>query len=186
MDSTVESHYDDADDADDAYDAIHPPLPPPKFSVEPHARSASPLRNGHSIAVPAVAVVPPPEEFTRPIAAPMPKSSPSKTSTLIEMYRERERGNQSSPVPLVPSRLPVRAGSLQPAPLGPRPISPARTISPSGSSASPSSIPVELDDSLVDPVRPLGFEDPGTMTPGRYVHGAPLHNVLEEEEEEVE
>lgn len=28
--------------------------------------------------------------------------------------------------------------------------------------------------------------DAGRASPGRYIHGAPLHNVLEEEEEEEE
>lgn len=182
------------EDAEDAYDAIQPPLPPPKLNAPDFTppRSGSPYRNGNNsgLLVPAVAVVPPPEESVK---APSPQPAASKTSTLIEMYRERERSNQSSPapgsVPLPPSKLPVRSGqSLQPAPLGARPMpipgarphSPARSLSPSAKS-------VELDDSLADlPPGPLGVLDEGATIASRYIHGAPLHNVIEEEEEEVE
>ncbi|KAI0086822.1 hypothetical protein BDY19DRAFT_986408 [Irpex rosettiformis] len=187
VEGTEESTY---SEHEDAYDAIQPhstqnTLVPPRALPDPIQRSPSPSRPSNGHAVPAVAVSPPPEEFPRPVQ--------SKTSTLIEMYRERER-NSTSPAP--PSKLPVRSGSLPSGPLGarpmptgltgarpmpvapiPRPVSPAR-------SASESAVSVELDDSLADSIRPLGYESSGMATPPRYVHGAPLHNVMEEEEEE--
>jgi hypothetical protein len=93
------------------------------------------------------------------------KTTTSKTAALIEMYREKERG-----VPISapqPSRLPVRAGSIPKDPLSasavvPQPPSPSHTP------------PAELERIIANTL------DEST----RYVHGAPLHNVLEEEEEE--
>lgn len=93
-----------------------------------------------------------------------------KTAALIAMYRERE--NASSPSgahpPLQapqPSRLPVRNG-LPPTP-APQASKPADPIEP-----------------ILEPPPPI-IEMGGRASPGRYVHGAPLHNVMEEEEEEV-
>ncbi|KAF8966109.1 hypothetical protein BDZ97DRAFT_1917804 [Flammula alnicola] len=120
-------------------------------------------------------------------AAPAP---PSKTAALIEMYRERERGaspNPASPVnvvpiviaPLAPSRLPVRAASLpkEAAPLPQPSLAAAATPSPN---ISPKSSPPEQ--TLIDLPR-INLEETGRNSPARYVHGAPLHNVIEEEEE---
>ncbi|KAG9312758.1 hypothetical protein JVU11DRAFT_7192 [Chiua virens] len=114
-----------------------------------------------------------------------PKStSQSKTASLIEMYRERERQSLAS---TPPSKLPVRSSSppakeaeLPPTPPHPRTPSPV-TI--------PESDPPEIGDepeSEVEYLSPpdLLFTDSGRNSPGRYIHGAPLHNVMEEEEEE--
>ncbi|KIM44224.1 hypothetical protein M413DRAFT_17962 [Hebeloma cylindrosporum] len=107
--------------------------------------------------------------------------TPSKTAALIEMYRERERGTPpktSTPVaavpiviaPLTPSRLPVRnapvgkdSNPLPPVPLVPAPSAPEE--------------PVHID------LPRIPLEDTGRNSPARYIHGAPLHNVIEEEEE---
>ncbi|KAI0781673.1 hypothetical protein BC629DRAFT_1289715 [Irpex lacteus] len=160
VEGTEESTY---SEHEDAYDGVQPSstpntLIPPRVTIAPAVhRSPSPNGNGH--AVPVVAVSPPLEEAPQTAAQ-------SKTSTLIEMYRERERNT------------PLGARPMPNAPV-PRPVSPAR-------SASESAVSVELDDSLTDPIRPAAYEKSGLATPPRYVHGAPLHNVLEEEEEEEE
>ncbi len=92
----------------------------------------------------------------------------SKTAALIEMYREKEKG--SSPV------LGSKSPSMTPSPT---PSLNAELPSPSpvrGLPASPS--PPEA----ISP--PAISGDEGRASPARYVHGAPLHNVIEEEEEE--
>ena len=114
--------------------------------------------------------------------------APSKTAALIEMYRERERGTPpraslpSTPIlvaPLAPSRLP-RLTPLQNENL----ILPQPQVQPTTTSPQPSPKPSPQETSLIDlPHVPL--DETGRSSPGRYVHGAPLHNVLEEEEEEI-
>ncbi|KAJ7751088.1 hypothetical protein B0H16DRAFT_1548842 [Mycena metata] len=133
------------------------------------------------------------------IAAPSP-AAPSKTSALIDVFREREaRGAPAKPpagaaLPAIiaPSRLPVRvpardapAPSLslnmaKPPPLPktppaavPAPLPKTRIQAPATKSSPP----------LLDPPPPPLSPDSGRASPARYVHGAPLHNVLEEEEE---
>ncbi|TBU44806.1 hypothetical protein BD309DRAFT_861438 [Dichomitus squalens] len=113
---------------------------------------------------------------------PPAKTSLSKTAHLIEMYRERER--QTSPIPS--SRLPVRQASLQaPTPNGndrSRSTSPSPRPSPRPSphAVVPAELP-EIDDPADDKV---SVEDIPIDLPTQYVHGAPLHNVIEEPEEE--
>jgi hypothetical protein len=135
----------------------------------------------------------------------------SKTAALIEMYRERERTGSvpqtSNPVSVAPlnvvSRLPVRSASLPvkdkeaaatPAP-APSPavaapvasVKPPAPAIPSPPKVSPQRTPSPPEPEALDVPAP-GFvsakEDPGRISPARYVHGAPLHNVIEEEEEE--
>lgn len=98
--------------------------------------------------------------------------------------------------PLAPSRLPVRSSS------GPKEtpntpvIPPPPTIPAPVPTTPPKVIPVPLPPTLAIPepedqlnigteieVPRLAFEETGRASPGRYVHGAPLHNVIEEEEE---
>ncbi|KAI0357161.1 hypothetical protein OH77DRAFT_1451388 [Trametes cingulata] len=114
---------------------------------------------------------------------PLPPAKPaaSKTATLIEMYRERERSaNSTSPVP--PSRLPVRQASLQPPP----PIGKDRSTSPLPATPSPSAAAADLPE-IVEPEPAddkVSEEDIQIEIPTTYVHGAPLYNVIEEPEEE--
>ena len=81
------------------------------------------------------------------------KGSKGKVGSLVEMYQQKV-GNEGERVP------PPRGASLN----GPT----TKTIPPplEPISGSPPSEPA-----------------PGRVSPGRYIHGAPLHNVLEEEEE---
>jgi len=113
-------------------------------------------------------------------------ATPSKTATLIEMYRERERGSppnagitNSVPIimaPVAPSRLPVRVTlSKEGAPL-PQPA----LLSTSPPKPSPKLL-VESTTRNEPPC--IVLEETGRGSPARYKHGAPLHNVLEEEEE---
>jgi len=120
------------------------------------------------------------------------KSIPqSKTTLLIEMYREKERQSLTS----VPSKLPVPVRST-PASLSKSaelaPISPV--VRASSPTSAPEDDPPEIEDEaesevdadchLSPPDPEALFSESGRSTPGRYVHGAPLHNVLEEEEED--
>ena len=138
----------------------------------------------------ATIIAPSTPSKTATIIAP---STPSKTASLIEMYRERERGPPINPVhtaaapiiiaPLAPSRLPVRTTSLpkEGAPL-PQP-SLLSTSSPKLSSPPKPSSPPESTTTRNDLPPRIQIEETGRNSPARYVHGAPLHNVLEEEEE---
>jgi hypothetical protein len=119
-------------------------------------------------------------------------ATPSKTAALIEMYRERERGTPPKPngpvplpvpvviAPLQPSRLPVRSASLPKETGLPPQGQPIASPSPK---ASPKPSP-PLEEGLIELPR-VPLDESGRASPARYVHGAPLHNVLEEEEEEV-
>ena len=123
----------------------------------------------------------------------VPPVTPSKTAALIEMYRERERGSTTpvasatTPIviaPLSPSRLPVRSTSLgkdtTTLPLPQIPQIPLLTVPTPTPKVSPKPSPLEPE--LTDLAR-LPLEDTGRNSPARYIHGAPLHNVIEEEEE---
>ena len=139
------------------------------------------------------------------ITQPQPQPSKSKTSSLIEMCREKERvAAQSPPQPArLSPQLPV---SPQPARLSPQPsvsphparLSPQPSVSPQPAPQQPIrplpppiSKPGPSDVSLPPPRTPspspsedvLANYDQSPTGPGRYIHGAPLHNVLEEEEE---
>lgn len=98
-----------------------------------------------------------------------PGSSPGKkpnVSALVDMYQQKA----TTPAP---SKLPVRTASLD------NPKSAAAGSSPPNPAQEP--IPGEKDIEIV----PAPLDLPaGRISPGRYVHGAPLHNVMEEEEEE--
>ena len=111
--------------------------------------------------------------------APPAKGNQSKTAHLIEMYRERERQTQTSPIPS--SRLPVRQASLQAAANGKeRDRSTSPSPRPSPNPRASAELP-EIEDTADDKV---SVEDIPIDLPTQYVHGAPLHNVIEEPEEE--
>lgn len=84
-----------------------------------------------------------------------------KVSALIDMYQQKAAPG--------PSKLPVRTASLD-----------------NPKSAAEKSSPVPAPEPIPEPevvAAPLDLPA-GRVSPGRYVHGAPLHNVVEEEEEE--
>ncbi|KAJ7594334.1 hypothetical protein C8J56DRAFT_926494 [Mycena floridula] len=129
--------------------------------------------------LPRLPPVPGPAENGNGIATPEKEKSTggSKTASLIAMYREKEQEstkeiklNLPAPAPLQPSRLPVRTGSLPPKDkVAPKPIEKEQLTPPE-------------TETLVEPSRPV--IDAGRASPARYIHGAPLHNVVEEEEED--
>jgi len=115
-----------------------------------------------------------------------------KASSLIEMYREKERqasGSKGSPgksagtssqqqPPESPAPV-VKESALPPPPPPPQPDLLLPTLDFPGMEQ------VELEGFGEDYIEPPNFElDHGRESPYRYIHGAPLHNVVEEEEEE--
>lgn len=124
------------------------------------------------------------ESTTLPHVQPAPESpstplSQSKTAALIEMYREREKQSLPSFPSHISPRTPPKDASLPPLP----PHTP-----------SPSSRPIpqiEIEEVAEDApeheelfANNILHDDAGRSSPGRYVHGMPLQNVIEEEEEE--
>lgn len=125
----------------------------------------------------------------------------TKTAALIEMYRERER-RATAPTA---AAAPTTTTSATPAAVAPLPVPSAPAATPAAAPLRPAQRTVSLpaasnvsagavvedvepalapvDVSLMGPPR-VPFEETGRASPMRYVHGAPLHNVLEEEEEE--
>ena len=111
-----------------------------------------------------------------------PGGKKANVSTLIDMFQQK-----AAPAP---SKLPVRSASLEnpkttattatttsvSPPLVPTPILPATSSSPKPG-GSPVVEPEALAGAAVDAPSAKG-------SPSRYVHGAPLHNVMEEEEED--
>ena len=140
--------------------------PPRALPQKPVARLSPPSANGDGL-LPSPTIV-------------LPQQTPpkSKTSSLIEMYREKERAAaQPSPQP---ARLsPQLSVSPQPVPQPIRPL-PSPVPGPGPSNVPPSPPRTPSPNVAEDP---LAEGDQSPNGPGRYVHGAPLHNVLEEEEE---
>ena len=116
-----------------------------------------------------------------------------KASSLIEMYREKERQAASSKGS--PGKSAGASSQEQPAQL-PAPVekqsAPVAPLSALQPDLSPSALDFpgmghedELEGDGEDYIEPPNIEfDHGRDSPFRYVHGAPLHNVVEEEEEE--
>ncbi|KAG6841180.1 hypothetical protein C0991_001106 [Blastosporella zonata] len=200
----------DAEDARLAYDedsdenvkplseVVTPTQPLRKLPIPPAPLQPAPVPPSAPIPIVKIdlAKVEPPPITPKPSSNGVEPSAPSsptaiptsKTAALIEMYRERERGSSPKPsagtmpipapipiTPLQPTRLPVRTVSLPKDPpsaiVAPIPTLPKVPKTPSPEPA------------LVEPPR-INIEETGRVSPARYVHGAPLHNVLEEEEEE--
>jgi hypothetical protein len=141
--------------------------PPRALPPKPDVKLSPPHTNGGSLLPSPV------------IPQPQPTPPKSKTSSLIEMYREKERAAaQPSPQP---ARLsPQPSASPQPVPQQPiRPL-PIPVPKPGPSDVPP---PPPRTPSPNPSGDPLAEYDQSPNGPGRYVHGAPLHNVLEEEEE---
>ncbi|CAL1701755.1 unnamed protein product [Somion occarium] len=173
LDSQSDSGHGEVHDLDK--DRSSPPVPPKDLDVVSASKRDLPVIPPILDQVRAASpLATPPKVVSKPADPLVSKTMPSKTASLIELYRERERGTTSSPTSIPPSRLPVRTGaSLQP---------PAEPVGRTSPSPSPPGIHEELEAILPQPVRPA--TNSGIITPPRYVHGAPLHNVLEEEEEE--
>lgn len=89
----------------------------------------------------------------------------------------------SLPLPAVSASL--SAPVLKPVGL---PSSPSPRVAQAPAAAVPAPVttpsPPKTTPSPPEPVLAVPLEDPGRVSPARYVHGAPLHNVMEEEEEE--
>ncbi|KAI0791288.1 hypothetical protein C8Q75DRAFT_805635 [Abortiporus biennis] len=179
------------DSNEDAYDS-EPETPIPSVPSKEHIGGSSSYRSSpiqrddlgeERGAVSSHSSSPSPHDVSEVIA---PKQPQSRTASLIEMYREKERSaTTASPVPA--SKLPIRTGASL-APLSQhreRSVSPVPALA-SNKTPSPPRQQAELE----EPHRasPKHFEpDVVPITPpAPYVHGAPLHNVLEEEEEEEE
>jgi len=125
-----------------------------------------------------------------------------KASSLIEMYREKERqasggsaadGNSSSPgkssttPSIIKQQQSQRMASKESTPLPPPPPPPPNPESADAQGREELGLEVNEEvegdgDGLTEP--PNFDIDHGRESPYRYVHGAPLHNVVEEEEEE--
>ena len=153
------------------YFDLHPERRPPPSLTSQHDDNDDPRERFHAdsdseddevvirdVTVRALPTVP---AIVTPITTPPTGETKSKTASLIEMYREKEKGTTS---PVAPSKIPILAAAAASS-------SPAK--SPSPALAPPEVIPPTI----------VAIEE-GRASPARYVHGAPLHNVLEEEEEE--
>ncbi|KAF9530828.1 hypothetical protein CPB83DRAFT_921224 [Crepidotus variabilis] len=194
-----ESDDEEQDDDDDIYgppEVVRPlPAPPAAAAPKPPAPQPptintlpiTPLKISPKPVVPSP--IDPVQTTPETNGSPTALNGVGKTAALIEMYRERERGNvPPKPIvvngllpvtPIVPSRLPVRSSSLNATETTAN-LTPSPPKEPSPKESSPESEPEPLNTE----VPRIPFEETGRASPGRYIHGAPLHNVLEEEEEE--
>jgi hypothetical protein len=101
-------------------------------------------------------------------------SKKANVSTLIDMFQ------QKTVTPAV-SRLPVRTASVENPKAGAGPPLVPTPVIPASSSPKPSGSPVVEP----EPLATAALDLPAAKgSPSRYVHGAPLHNVMEEEEED--
>jgi hypothetical protein len=159
---------------------------------------------------PPIASLSPPPPFAAPTSSPQtPTYSPRdlqrqqevrdrlsgkpgpKASSLIEMYREKERqaaGSRGSPGKSSGATS-QQQQAQPPAPVAKESVPLPITPSVSEPSLSPLDTPVMGQEELLEHegdeyVEPPNLDfDHGRDSPYRYVHGAPLHNVVEEEEE---
>jgi hypothetical protein len=194
------------------------PLPAIRTQLQPGPISpvAFPTSSSHASPLPSPSIPPP-----GPVPVPAPTQIPSprdlqrqqevrdrlsgkpgpKASSLIEMYREKERqasgGSENSPGKsstatsiVKQQRQPQlsKESTLLPLPPPPPPPSSELSISPVDTPVMGQGQELEPDqevggDGVIEPPPNLEF-DSGRDSPYRYVHGAPLHNVVEEEEEE--
>ncbi|KAJ7076969.1 hypothetical protein B0H15DRAFT_862667 [Mycena belliarum] len=170
------------------------PVDFPEFDDTAHQRRAEHESGGRSKTDSAI-LSPSANGNGHAIVSPKPAAA-SKTSALIDMFREREQGRSGSPAkpagpaPIPASRLPVRTASREALPASTSPSNalpktpPGPAAAPLPQAPAPKSTPPLLDPAAIQPPPPLS-PDSGRASPARYVHGAPLHNVLEEEEEET-
>ena len=197
------------------------PLGPVTF---PRSSSHTSPLPSPSVPIPTPALAPAPVLSLAPVPAPAPSTqAPSprdlqrqqevrdrlsgkpgpKASSLIEMYREKERqasgrggnspGKSSTATSIVTQQQqpqqPLTTMEKQSTPLPPPPAPPSSELT-----FSPVDTPVMGQEGELEPeveeggegyMEPPNFDfDHGRESPYRYVHGAPLHNVVEEEEED--
>ncbi|KAA1476451.1 hypothetical protein DENSPDRAFT_884344 [Dentipellis sp. KUC8613] len=158
---------------------FEPAEPSPGLEMPDYRLSTGLSANGapskkDSTTLPALMTAAPPADAAKSAS---PGGAASRTAALIEMYRERERLATSSP-----SRIPV-AQKAAAAPFPKKQDAPLPA--PPAPSHSPSPPPSTIDEPEGDYMEPPRLDfDEGRQSPYRYVHGAPLHNVVEEEEEE--
>ncbi|KAG9001059.1 hypothetical protein FRB94_007120 [Tulasnella sp. JGI-2019a] len=114
---------------------------------------------------------------------PVRKGTGGGISSLIEMYAKKDEDASRTIHEPKASRLPVRTTTSSGSPIPPAPTS---VTPPLGGLTAAVTVPARTPSPNLLPPAPL--EDPinrlQTPSPLRYVHGAPLHNVLEEESEE--
>ncbi|KAG8919332.1 hypothetical protein FRC02_001745 [Tulasnella sp. 418] len=193
-------HYRSDEEADDEDEPISPP-PPPPLSKDGHTNGTSnaPLPNR------TPSPNPPAPEPTTPenqIAQPQGRrpGGGNGVSSLIQMYGKKDQdaaaGVYHAKTP--PSKLPVRSLAQSNNPLlaiaamhqqqSPSPTSPVGKAGKMTDSPSP----VHSRDETPSPPPPQPspqetYDLPPRLSPSpalpRYVHGAPLHNVMEEESE---
>ncbi|KAF8321190.1 hypothetical protein DL93DRAFT_2072957 [Clavulina sp. PMI_390] len=153
--------------------------PPPRSSSVPQGRNG----NGSGVSslvnmyqnkeAAALATIPP---------ALLPKSQQSPSTAAAaggNGLPESPAAARSLPsTPARPSAIPVPVGSQKPPALA--------APTPHNAVAETSSIITDASGESIEPLDPPQpiFEPPRVPSPARYVHGAPLTNVLEEEEEE--
>ena len=178
------------------------------FEPIPHMRAAS----DQGSSTPQRPLSPPPDTPPKPTVGLGKLGIGGKgVSSLIDVYREKEKASSSpSPAPssstsriqavagsLGASKLPVRTASLAkppaivpssdslPPPEPPSTTPPPRSSIISDADSERLSINIEeMDDAALEAY--LTKHVAIKPTTPRYVHGAPLHNVVEAEEEEVE
>jgi len=182
-------------DSDDEKGVLPTPTPQSQFTVPPEPMGPPPRPPAaphHSTITSFEVQVEPQVNVTQLSTPENAKSIPqSKTAALIEMYRERERNTPPKPSTPVPAPAPIPIPVLAPiAPLQPSRL-PVRSVSkevlvppaPAIEAVTQSPTPTEVVEPVYEPPPRMNFGETGRASPARYVHGAPLHNVLEEEEE---
>ncbi|KIY52532.1 hypothetical protein FISHEDRAFT_69763 [Fistulina hepatica ATCC 64428] len=201
---------DDSEDGSfDPYD-VHPSFDDPRarFEVDSEEMGGTASSNGHvngsSIPAPSTTLrpLPKPAQPSPLSSSYAPQSAPeslkpnsivgSKTAGLIAMFREKELQTMSTSQDPPPSQIPVlapaaRTAAMAPSPSPPKVVAPMPRVSPprTSPSESPAPIIIQTPASVSIPPDPVLLNDTGRSSPGRYIHGAPLHNVMEEEEEEA-
>ncbi|TFK46303.1 hypothetical protein OE88DRAFT_1667926 [Heliocybe sulcata] len=163
--SVDDSRYSREADDDDAYDGTAHVSPPSNYSFASDDYELSPEAvlddEGAGYEDDTGSDIPSHVETMLAPPAPASDANKSKTASLIEMYRERERAAaQRAQAASTPGKAPMSK-------LSPLPPPPAAGDDP---------------DALEPPH--INLMETGRQSPPRYIHGAPLHNVLEEEEEE--
>ncbi|EIN04164.1 hypothetical protein PUNSTDRAFT_138889 [Punctularia strigosozonata HHB-11173 SS5] len=182
------------------------PLPVPQATTPPAPASITPLKLEVPLSTPPRDTPSPAKDAAGPIspgAVAGARAIGGKTSALIEMYRQKEKGGAApsdQPFPTQPSRLPVRLLPTPGKPASPEApaIVPSRSPSRSPNGSPANALPGKTPEQLgvapkkvsPNPSPPLPDAVPVRVEPvreasvPRYVHGAPLHNLVEEEEEE--